>query len=123
MLEFTGKKALIVEDDDDIRGLLEIVLSQMGFHVSSASTGARGLELARSENPELITLDVGLPDTNGIEVLRTLRTFSQERIVLLTSRGQQSDIDAGIEAGATAYLLKPFKPGSLRQELAAILGK
>ena len=123
MLEFTGKKALIVEDADDIRGLLEIVLSQMGFAVTSASTGAAGLECARNERPELVTLDVGLPDMNGIEVLRAMRTFNEDKIVMLTSRGRPSEIAAGMDAGATAYLLKPFKPGALREELAAILGE
>lgn len=123
MLEFTGKKALIVEDDDDIRGLLEIVLSQMGFQVTSANTGADALVRARDLRPELITLDVGLPDMNGIEVLRALRTFSEDKIVMLTSRGQQSDVEAGMNAGATAYLVKPFRPASLREEIAAILAE
>ena len=113
---------LIVEDDDDIRGLLEIVLAQMGFAVTSANTGRGGLECARADQMDLVTLDVGLPDMNGIEVLRELRTFSEGKIVMLTSRGRQGDIEAGMEAGASAYLLKPFKPGTLREELAAILG-
>lgn len=117
-----GKHALVIEDDDDIRGLLEIVLGTMGFAVTSAETGKAGLTRARDTAPDLVTLDIGLPDLDGVSVLKELRTFYDGKVVMLSARGRQQDIDNAMAAGATAYLLKPFRPKILRQELAAILG-
>ncbi|MDJ0317129.1 response regulator transcription factor [Arthrobacter antibioticus] len=121
MLDFRGKKALVIEDDDDIRGLLEIVLSQMGFSVTSLATGRAGLESARSARPDLITLDIGLPDINGVAVLRELRIFHDGKVVMLSARGRQGDIDSAMAAGADAYILKPFRAISLKEELAEII--
>lgn len=121
MLDFTGKRALVIEDDDDIRGLLEIILDQMGFEVTSINTGIGGLHSARTMQPDLVTLDIGLPDLNGVRVLEDLRTFYDGRVVMLSARSWQEDIDAAMAAGATAYLLKPFRPATLKQELVAIL--
>ncbi len=121
MLEYMGKTALVVEDDDDIRDLLGIVLGQMGFAVETAGTGEAGLRSARDILPDLVTLDIGLPDMDGVDVLSKLRTFHDGKIVMLTARGQQSDIDLAMAAGATAYLLKPFRPASLKNELVAVL--
>lgn len=120
---FAGQAALIIEDDDDIRGLLEIVLTQMGFEVSAAETGTAGVALARSTEADLITLDIGLPDRDGIDVLEELRTFHQGTIVMLTARDQSADMATATAAGADAYLVKPFRPRSLRTDLAAILGR
>lgn len=118
---FAGRSALVIEDDD-IRGLLEIVLGQMGFEVSVAETGGAGLALARS-GADLITLDIGLPDRDGIDVLRELRTFHQGTVVMLTARDQSQDMATATAAGADAYLVKPFRPRSLRTDLAAILAR
>lgn len=128
MLDFTGKSALVIEDDDDIRGLLEIVLGQMGFKVDSVETGQAGLNSAREMHaravrPDLVTLDLGLPDMDGVAVLTELRTFHDGKVVMLSARGRQDDIDNAMAAGATAYLLKPFRPKSLKEELAVILGR
>lgn len=122
MFEFMGKNALIIEDDDDIRGLLEIVLGQMGFKVESAETGQAGLDRARQMRPDLVTLDIGLPDMDGVAVLTELRGFHESTVVMLSARGRQGDIEVAMAAGATAYLLKPFRPASLKEELKAILG-
>src|SRR4051794_15343087 len=122
-MEILGKSALVIEDDDDTRGLLEIVLGQMGFDVSSAETGQAGLDSARKTRPDLITLDIGLPDIDGVAVLKELRTDHHGIVVMLSARGRQQDIDKGMAAGATAYLLKPFSPKTLREELVAILGR
>ncbi|MEV8182546.1 response regulator [Specibacter sp. NPDC078692] len=121
MLDFMGKNALVIEDDDDIRGLLEIVLGQMGFTVTAVDTGTAGLSSAQALSPDLVTLDIGLPDVDGVSVLRELRTFHEGTVVMLSARGQQGDIDAAMAAGASGYLLKPFRPASLKQELVAIL--
>lgn len=121
MGEILGKNALVIEDDDDIRGLLEIVLAQMGFVVSSVDTGHKGIERARTESPDFITLDVGLPDIDGIAVLTQLRTFYAGKVVMITARGEQADHKLALAAGASGYLLKPFRPKALREQLAAIL--
>lgn len=111
----------MVEDDDDIRGLLDIVLTQMGFNVTAVDTGARGLASAHRIRPDLVTLDIGLPDTNGVAVLGELRAFHDGPVVMLSARGQQKDIEKAMAAGATGYLLKPFRPTMLKADLAALL--
>lgn len=121
MVDFLGKKALVVEDDDDIRGLLEVVLAQMGFEVRAVETARAGIKHAREHSPDLITLDIGLPDMSGLEALKEIRAFHQGDIVMLTARGQKADKTEADGAGATAYLMKPFRPKALREELRAIL--
>ncbi len=122
MVKFLGKNALIVEDDDDIRGLLEIILGQMGFEVTSVATGAAGLENARSSPPDLVTLDLGLPDMDGVDVLARLRTFHDGTVVVVSSRSGDEDRARAVDSGATAYLHKPFRPAAFKQDLVNILG-
>lgn len=121
MHQYIGKNALVIEDDDDIRGLLEIVLGQMGFTVAATETGQAGLDSARAVRPDLVTLDLGLPDMDGTAVLAALRGFHDGKVVVLSARGRQPDIDSAMAGGATAYLLKPFRPASLKDQLAAVL--
>lgn len=120
-MDFLGKHALVIEDDDDIRGLLETVLGIMGFEVTAVENGQAGLESARTRAPDLVTLDIGLPDMDGVAVLSELRTFHDLPVVMLSARGRQVDIDKAMTAGATGYLLKPFRPKALREALATIL--
>lgn len=120
-MDFLGKHALVIEDDDDIRGLLETVLGIMGFEVTAVENGHAGLESARTRAPDLVTLDIGLPDMDGVAVLSELRTFHDLPVVMLSARGRQVDIDEAMTAGATGYLLKPFRPKALREALATIL--
>lgn len=121
-MKLLGKRALIIEDDDDIRGLLEIVLMQMGFEVTGVGTGLAGIASVRNTRPDLVTLDMGLPDIDGLSVLGELRSFYDGTITMISSRGEQYQVAQAMAAGATAYLLKPFHAGSLKVELAAILG-
>lgn len=123
MPEITGQTAIVIEDDDDIRGLLHIVLSQMGFSVLGADNGEEGLELARNHAPGLITLDIGLPGADGIEVLRELREFHVGPVVVVSARGREPDTERALDAGADGYIVKPFRPRSLREELERILHK
>lgn len=120
-MNFLGKRALVVEDDDDIRGLLQVVLEQMGFEVTAVETGAAGVASARASSPDLVTLDIGLPDVDGVAVLTDLRTFLDGTIVMISARGRQDDVALAMDAGATAYLLKPFRARALKEDLAAIL--
>lgn len=123
------RTALVIEDDDDIRRLLEIVLQQSGFTVESATTGAAGLELAQQSGPfDLLTVDAGLPDIDGTDVVRALRSEAKVggchgRIVMISARSSAADQSKGIEAGADAYLTKPFRPRKLRAALEEVLNQ
>jgi len=113
--------AVVVEDDEDIRGLLEAVLVQSGFEVHQTGSGISGVELVGQENPELVTLDLGLPDIDGFEVARRIRRSSDAHIVMLTARTDESDTVLGLETGADEFLTKPFSPRELRARVEAIM--
>lgn len=113
--------AVVVEDDEDIRGLLEAVLMQSGFDVHSTDSGGKGVELVESHRPDLVTLDLGLPDIDGFETARRIRTISDAHIVMLTARTDEIDTILGLEAGADEYVTKPFKPRELRARVDAIM--
>lgn len=115
--------ALVIEDDDDIRRLLEVVLGQAGYTVAAAATGADGLEALESRTPDLLMVDVGLPDVEGYEVVRRARPQLDGHIVMLSARTQDADSQQGIDAGADAYLTKPFRPRQLREQLAEIVSR
>ena len=115
--------ALVIEDDDDIRRLLEVVLAQAGYAVSAAATGEEGLESLEAQVPELLLVDVGLPDMEGYEVVRRARDQVRGHIVMLSARSQQADVDLGIDAGADEYLTKPFRPRQLREQLTEIVAR
>ncbi|WP_138442261.1 response regulator transcription factor [Sinomonas susongensis] len=113
--------ALVVEDDDDVRHLVEDVLRQAGFEVLSASTGREGAEIAQREDPAVVTLDLGLPDIDGFEVLRRIRTSSDAYVVMLTARDEEPDTLLALQSGADDYLTKPFRPRELRARIAAMM--
>lgn len=116
-----SRTAVVIEDDADIRELIELVLVQSGFTVHAAGDGLTGVELVREHTPEVITLDVGLPDIDGLEVTRRVRQFSDAYIVMLTARSEEADTLLGLDAGADDYLIKPFRPRELRARVAAML--
>ena len=105
---------LVIEDDEDIASLVSFVLSNGGFEVHVARTGADGLESAALLNPALITLDLGLPDIDGLHVAQGLRDMTAAPILMLTARARLSDEMDGMSAGASAHLVKPFRPRELR---------
>lgn len=113
--------ALVIEDDDDIRRLLEVVLGQAGYSVSAAANGADGLEALEAQSPDLLLVDVGLPDIEGYEVVRRARPQVGGHIVMLSARTEEADARRGLEAGADEYLTKPFRPRRLREQLAEIV--
>ncbi|ADX72088.1 response regulator transcription factor [Pseudarthrobacter phenanthrenivorans] len=116
-----ARVGLVIEDDHDIRELVRTVLSQAGFDVSVASSGAEGVLIAKNLNPDVITLDLGLPDIDGFEVSRQIREFSDAYIVMLTARTEELDTLIGLESGADDYLTKPFRPRELRARIAAMM--
>lgn len=104
---------LIIDDEVQIRRLLEITLSANGFKVTEASTGKEGTTLAASIQPSLIILDLGLPDIDGLELLKTLRQWYQKPIIILSVRNSEEDIVRALDSGANDYLTKPFRTGEL----------
>lgn len=112
--------ALVVEDAPDIRLLLCDTLRQAGFEPVGAGTGASALEQARQRPPDLVTLDLSLPDMDGIEVCRQLRGMTNAYIVMLTARAEETDRLIGLEVGADDYLGKPFSPRELRARVGAM---
>lgn len=115
------RSAVVIEDEADIRRLLETTLSQAGFAVHSASSGREGIALVRAVDPTVTTLDIALPDIDGFEVARQLRAFSGTYLVMLTGRAEEIDTLLGLEAGADDYVTKPFRPRELRARIEAML--
>jgi DNA-binding response OmpR family regulator len=113
--------AVVIEDDVDVRNLLDAVLQQAGFEVHSAGTGRDGVDVARQRQANVITLDVGLPDIDGFEVLRRIRQFSDAYVVMLTGRNEELDTITALQGGADDYIVKPFRPRELRARIAAML--
>lgn len=109
----TKAKILIIDDEPQIRKLLEINLESNGYKVLQAATGKEGVILAANYTPELILLDIGLPDKSGHEVLKELRTWFNKAIIILSVLSSETDIVIALDNGATDYLTKPFRTGEL----------
>jgi two-component system OmpR family response regulator len=112
--------AVIIEDDADMRDLLEAVLRQSGYEVCSAAHGRAGVELVRRQNANVITLDVSLPDIDGYEVLRRIRSFTDAYVLMLTGRDEEGDVLMALQGGADDYITKPFRHRELRARLTAV---
>ena len=104
---------LIIDDEPQIRKLLKISLESNEYKVIQASTGAEGLSLAASYSPELIILDIGLPDKSGHTILTELREWYEKSIIILSVQNNENDIVQALDNGATDYLAKPFRTGEL----------
>jgi two-component system, OmpR family, response regulator len=114
-------KILVVEDDPRISEVLEYALKADGYDVQTAQRGREAAEIARKSLPGLIVLDVGLPDIDGFEVCRLVRTFSDVPVIFLTSRSDEIDRVVGLEIGGDDYVVKPFSPRELLARIKAIL--
>src|SRR6266403_1800512 len=114
-------KVLVVEDDPRISEVLEYALKADGYEVQTAQRGREAAEMARKSSPGLIVLDVGLPDIDGFEVCRLVRTFSDLPVIFLTSRSDEIDRVVGLEIGGDDYVVKPFSPRELLARIKAIL--
>src|ERR1035438_10417834 len=112
---------LIIDDEVQIRRLLEITLSANDFKIAEASTGKEGLALAATGQPVLIILDLGLPDIDGLEILKQLREWYQKPIIILSVRNSEDDIIAALDYGANDYLIKPFRTGELLARIRSAL--
>jgi DNA-binding response OmpR family regulator len=115
------KTILVVDDETKILRLARDYLEHAGFAVLTTETGTDTLAAARQTRPDLIVLDLGLPDLDGLDVTRALRKESNVPIIMLTARGDESDKLVGLELGADDYLTKPFSPKELVARVRAVL--
>jgi two-component system KDP operon response regulator KdpE len=116
-----GLRVLAVDDERPIRRFLCSLLSSRGYTVYEAETGREAVEQARISGPDVIILDLGLPDIGGVEVTRCLREWTQTPIIVLSVREGESDKVEALDAGADDYLTKPFSPGELMARIRAAL--
>jgi DNA-binding response OmpR family regulator len=112
---------LVVEDDPQVCAAVLRALGERGYATTSAATGMAGLELAVAERPDLVVVDLGLPDIDGYEVLRMLRAVSQVPVIVATAREEEGSIVRALDAGADDYLVKPFGLGQLDARIRAVL--
>lgn len=110
---------LIIDDEPQIQKLLEIILESNGYKVQTAVSGKEGILLAANHPPELIILDLGLPDKSGHEVLKELRSWYTKSILILSVQDSEDAIIAALDSGASDYLTKPFRSGELLARIRA----
>ncbi|NLF77697.1 MAG: response regulator [Chloroflexi bacterium] len=119
-------KILIAEDERDIRDLIEFTLKYAGHDVIKTCNGVEAVEVASRDRPDLIILDVRMPRMTGYEACRALKALDGLKdvpIVFLSAKGQQTEMESGLDAGAYDYILKPFAPDHLTRRIAEILTK
>lgn len=115
---------LVVEDEEDIQELIRFNLTRAGYHVVGVASGEAALTALKQQTPHLVLLDLMLPGTDGLEVCRRLRADSATRntpVIMVTAKGEESDVVAGLELGADDYVVKPFSPRVLIARVQAVL--
>jgi two-component system KDP operon response regulator KdpE len=112
---------LLIEDEPQMRRFLRITLQSHGYRLVEAAAGQEGLMEAATRNPDIVLLDLGLPDLDGIEVVRRLREWSEVPVVVLSAREQEQDKIKALDAGADDYLTKPFGAGELLARIRVAL--
>jgi two-component system, OmpR family, KDP operon response regulator KdpE len=112
---------LVIDDEVQIRRLLEITLTSNGYRMFEASTGKDGLIAAATHNPAIVILDLGLPDTEGIQILVKLREWFQKPVIILSVKNSEDDIVQALDKGANDYLTKPFRTGELLARIRVAL--
>jgi DNA-binding response OmpR family regulator len=115
---------LVAEDEHDIRELIQLTLSFGGHVVTVVNNGAEAVQKVAEARPDLIMLDVRMPKMSGYEACRAIKameSFSRVPVVFLTAKGQDEEVQSGIEVGAAAYILKPFSPDDLNRRVTELL--
>jgi len=116
-----AKRILVVDDEPRMIGFIRMNLELEGFQVLEASNGLEALEIVRTSLPDLVILDVMMPELDGFETLRILREFSSIPVIMLTAKGEEDDRVYGLELGADDYITKPFSPRELSSRVRAVL--
>ncbi len=116
-----ARRILIVDDDPHLAEMVGLVLGSEEYEVESATTARASLQLIEQQPPDLVILDVNLPDISGFDLLRELRTHSNVCVLMLTARADAQDLVAGLDTGADDYLVKPFRPDELGARVRALL--
>ena len=121
------QRILVIDDNADIRDLMAFVLQKESYEVTTAPDGVSGLTLIKENKPDLIILDVMMPEFTGFEVLEAVRTDKDSKVrvipvLMITSKSSTADIDHALELGANSYIVKPFRPAHLVQKVNALLG-
>ncbi len=118
-------RIVVADDDADIRDLIVMKLESSGHEVFAVADGAAAVAAATADPPDLVVLDVMMPGMNGLEACRAIRaeaSLASVPVILLTARAQSTDIEEGVSAGATDYVVKPFSPRELAARVATLLG-
>jgi two-component system response regulator RegX3 len=116
-----GQRVTVIEDEPSISDPLRSALEREGYQVGVAGSGADGLESVRRDEPDIVLLDLGLPDADGRDICRAIRSSSHVPIIMLTARGEETDRVVGLELGADDYLVKPFSMAELVARIRAVL--
>ena len=116
-----GRSVLLVEDDARVRRVLKLALDDEGYRVSEAATAEEGLRLVETMQPDVVLLDLMLPDLDGFAVCRTIRRSSDVPVIMVTARTDSHDVVAGLEAGADDYVTKPLVAKELSARIRALL--
>ena len=118
-----AKKILVIEDEPDILQLVSTYLEREGYRVSAALTGTEGMKLAKAEHPDLVVLDLMLPEIDGFEICKRIRSdpkIAETPIIILTAKTEEADTIVGLELGADEYVTKPFSPKALVARVKAL---
>ncbi len=118
---FRGRRILVVDDEERMVRFIRLNLEHDGFEVVEAFTGNQAINRVRSNLPDLILLDIMLPDLDGFEILRIIREVSTVPVIMLTAKGEEEDRVRGLELGADDYITKPFSPRELVSRVRAVL--
>ena len=116
-------RILIIEDDKYIQNFISLSLKTNGYNFDKASTGMEGLSLFYNNNPDIVLLDLGLPDIDGIEVIKLIREVSDIPILVVSARGQENEKISALDAGADDYITKPFHMGELMARIRVVQRK
>lgn len=120
-MENNGPRILIIDDETQIRRFLRVTLTSHGYVVKDVGTGKEGLDTIAMFSPVLVILDLGLPDIDGLDVIRQLREWSKVPVIILSVKEQESDKIAALDSGADDYVTKPFAMGELLARIRAAM--
>ncbi|NBA86796.1 response regulator [Emticicia sp. CRIBPO] len=115
------QEILVIDDEPQIRKLLEIILESNDYKITQAETAREGIILAASHPPDLILLDIGLPDKSGLEVLKEIKTWYSKAVIILSVQDDEESIIQALDLGAADYLTKPFRTGELLARIRSVI--